>query len=195
MPPFATLRRREAPRMQPCPFPLLKGESVQVRPLRMDDAEALTALRGDPRTARYQSWSKFVSADAEALIASAGMARVDIAGAWAQGAIARLIDDRLIGDCCVRCPVGAPRQCEIGFNLMTAERGRGFAAEAVSLLVDWLINEREKQRIFAITDRRNQPSRRLLARIGFHAVPEQYRLVYFKHEWEGETVYERLAGR
>ena len=125
----------------------------------------------------------------EAAVADA----VDAPGTWAQGAIARRSDDGLIGDCAVYCPVADVRQSEIGFNLKTAERGHGYAAEAVDMLVSWLLSERRKRRVFAVTDRRNQPSRKLLERLGFRAVPEAYRLVYFKGEWEGETVYERIA--
>lgn len=121
------------------------------------------------------------------------MARVDRPGSWAQGAIARVADDRLIGDLAIYCPREDPAQSELGFNLMPSERGRGLASEAVRLAVEWLLAQRGKRRIFAVTDRRNQPSRNLLERTGFRAVPEAYRVVFFKGVWEGETVYERLA--
>lgn len=109
------------------------------------------------------------------------------------GAIARIADDRLISDCALLCPAEDPLQSELGFNLKTAERGHGYAAEAVNLLLAWLLKERRKSRIFAVTDRRNQPSRNLLARLGFQAAPSAYRIVFFKGEWDGEVVYERLA--
>ena len=161
--------------------------------MRPDDLKDLLELRADPLTARYQSWSSFDQAAAKAMIEEAAATAVDMPGKWAQGAIARLSDDRLIGSCAVHCPAVDVRQSEIGFNLKTAERGCGYAAEAVGLLVAWLLSERRKRRVFAVTDRRNQPSRNLLERIGFRAVPEAYRLVFFKGEWEGESVYERIA--
>jgi RimJ/RimL family protein N-acetyltransferase len=160
--------------------------------MRSADRMDLLELRGDPLTARYQSWSSFAEADAQAMIEAATASLVDVRGKWAQGAIARRSDDRLIGDCAIYCPAGDTGQSEIGFNLKTGERGSGYAAEAVGLLVAWLFRERRKRRVFAVTDRRNQPSRRLLERLAFRSVPEAYRLVFFKGEWEGEMVYERL---
>lgn len=190
---FGMLFDLSVERLDPCPFPTLEGARVRLRPLVAGDIEDLIALRGDPETARYQSWSRFDAVAAEAMIADARRSRVDQPGVWAQGVIARRADDRLIGDLAIHCPREAPEQSELGFNLMTAERGRGFATEAVGLAVEWLLGERRKRRVFAVTDRRNQPSRRLLERVGFRAVPEAYRIVFFKRVWEGETVYERLA--
>jgi len=179
--------------MPACEFPTLEAARVRLRPLVAGDLEDLIALRGDPETASFQSWSRFDSAAAWAMIEDARRSRVDQFGCWAQGAIARLADDRLIGDLAIHCPREAPEQSELGFNLMTSERGCGLATEAVDLAVEWLLRERRKQRVFAVTDRRNQPSRRLLERVGFRAAPEAYRIVFFKGVWEGETVYERLA--
>ncbi len=181
--------------MSPCPFPRLEGARIRLRPLEADDLGALVVLRGDPATALYQSWSSFDADAAEAMIEEARAGRVDQPGEWAQGGVARLADNRLIGDLAIHCPCQDPEQSEIGFNLMTAERGRGFATEAVGLAVEWLLRERKKRRVFAVTDRRNQPSRSLLERVGFQAVPKAYRTVFFKGVWEGETVYERLAPR
>ncbi len=173
--------------------PTLEGSRIRVRPLQSGDRADLLLLRGDPETARYQSWSTFDEADADKLIDLASVGAVEVPGCWAQGVIARLGDDRMIGDCSLHSPPAAPGQAEIGFNLMTAERGAGYATEAVGLLTEWLLRERGKTRVFAVTDRRNQPSRRLLERLGFQAVPRAYRIVFFKGEWEGETVYERLS--
>jgi len=171
-------------------FPTLEGSQIRVRPLRSGDRADLLLLLGDPETARYQSWSAFDEADADEVIAFASGGAVDVPGCWAQGVIAKLGDDRMIGDCSAHSPVYAPDQAAIGFNLMTVERGRGYAGEAIGLLSEWLLHERGKTRIFAVTDRRNQPSRRLLEKLGFRAVPRAYRIVYFKGEWEGEAVYE-----
>ncbi|MBI1358610.1 MAG: GNAT family N-acetyltransferase [Acidobacteria bacterium] len=174
-------------------FPVLEGDRVRVRPLRGGDQADLLALRGDPRTAVYQSWTRFEAADAAKMIDEAGRSPLDAPGCWSQGGFATIDDDRLIGDCAFHCPAEDIAQAEIGFNLTAGLRGRGYASEAVGLLVDWLFSARGKRRIFAVTDRRNEPSRRLLRRLGFCAVPAAYRLVYFKGEWEGEAVYERTA--
>ncbi|MFT3772512.1 MAG: GNAT family protein [Minicystis sp.] len=57
---------------------------------------------------------------------------------------------------------------EIGFAILEpAARGRGYATEAVRLLVDYLFAGYPSERITAFTDVENAASQRVLARVGF----------------------------
>lgn len=58
-------------------------------------------------------------------------------------------------------------QVEIGYALVPAARGNGLAAEATGLLVDWARSQPAVRCVTARVQPSNQPSRRLLERLGF----------------------------
>ena len=170
------------------------GPRVRLRALRRADAEALSRLRDDPDVARYQTWRRCTLEDAQALVEQMLPLQPDTRGRWYQFGIVLSESGELIGDCALRCPAADAKQAEIGFTLDRAYWGKGYAREAVGVLVDWLFRLRGKQRIFAVTDGRNFAARRLLERLGFHGDPEFDRLVWFKGEFGPESVWviERL---
>lgn len=57
--------------------------------------------------------------------------------------------------------------CEIGYTLVSSERGKGYCAEAVMILVDYLFLSRNLFRIQATTDTGNIASQKVLERAGF----------------------------
>lgn len=73
---------------------------------------------------------------------------------------------------------------EIGYDLVEAARGRGYATEALRALAGWALAHDDVRRLFAVVERANAPSRAVLERTGFVRVGEA----------EGEYAYE-LRGR
>jgi ribosomal-protein-alanine N-acetyltransferase len=59
------------------------------------------------------------------------------------------------------------RMMEIGFNVVPNERGKGYGAEAVQSMVDYLFLSKDIPRIQAITDVRNKASQKVLEKAGF----------------------------
>jgi RimJ/RimL family protein N-acetyltransferase len=101
-------------------------------------------------------------------------------GEWFQFAIALKGADDLIGDCASKVARGDARQAEIGSTLSRAYQGKGYAAEAVSRLPDWAFGEMDLHRVVAITDQRNEPSSRLLERLGMRREGSFVLNVWFK---------------
>ncbi|HOD66345.1 MAG TPA: GNAT family N-acetyltransferase [candidate division Zixibacteria bacterium] len=56
---------------------------------------------------------------------------------------------------------------EIGYGVLPDFQGRGYATEAVAALVAWALRHRTVTMVFANTGADNQPSIRLLERLGF----------------------------
>jgi len=167
-----------------------QGKRVVLRALTLADAPMIAAIRDDPEVARYQSWVRYTEADARDAIARAAATRPDRAGEWYRFGIGLKSDPaRLVGDCVMHCPEEDPRQAEIGFNLGRRYWGHGYAAEAVALFVDWLIVERGKTRVFAVTDGRNRAAHRLLEKTGFRRDERFDRMVWFKGEFGPECVW------
>jgi RimJ/RimL family protein N-acetyltransferase len=83
---------------------------------------------------------------------------------------------------------------ELGYRLNRQAWGQGFATEGTSALINWGFTEANYERIFASTMTTNQPSRRVLEKIGMTYVrtvqidwPEP-----FPGTEEGEVEYEIL---
>ncbi len=81
------------------------------------------------------------------------------------------------------------RQVEIGFTLAPAAQGRGLGAEAVIGVLDFLFARLGKHRAFASVDPRNEPSLRLLQRVGMRQEAHFRRSLLFKGEWADDLVF------
>lgn len=89
---------------------------------------------------------------------------------WAWYAIwpIELPDGTRVGDLCFKGlpPTGA---VEIGYGILDAFQGRGFATEAVSAAVEWALHQPGVRCVEAETDPENAASQRVLAKCGFVA--------------------------
>ena len=75
-------------------------------------------------------------------------------------------DGTRIGDLCFK-GIEAGRNPEIGYGILEAFRGQGYAAEAVKLALEWAFRHPEVQAVEAETDPGNTASQRVLAKCGF----------------------------
>ena len=75
-------------------------------------------------------------------------------------------DGTRIGDLCFK-GIPAGRNPELGYGLLEAFRGRGYAAEAVRLALQWAFRHPEVKAVEAETDADNRASRRVLEKCGF----------------------------
>lgn len=147
-------------------LPTLVAERLRLRALADGDVDALFRVFSDPDVMHYWSTTAFVDrAAAEALLAQirAGFARRDLF----QWGIARRSDDTVIGTCTMYNLVAAHRRAEIGFALGREHWGRGYAAEALTRLLEFAFDELGLHRLEADTDPRNARSIRLLEQLGF----------------------------
>jgi len=76
-------------------------------------------------------------------------------------------DGRVIGDCGTHGPVDDAGTVEIGYGLAAPFRGRGFGTELVGALSGWLAAQPSVRVVTASVEVGNEPSRRLLDRLGF----------------------------
>lgn len=77
------------------------------------------------------------------------------------------VDGVIVGDAGTKGPPDADGAVEIGYGLAGPSRGRGIGTRAVAALTDWLAGQDEVSVIVAHVDAGNEPSHRLLARLGF----------------------------
>ncbi|MCC2670925.1 MAG: family N-acetyltransferase [Armatimonadetes bacterium] len=175
-------------------FPPLETERLRLRTLGWGDLEAFVAYRSHPEVARYQSWeAPYPTAEAETLIARLEHATPGIPGEWYQIALELRHTGELAGDCAFCVSRSEPRQAEIGITLAPAFQGRGLGTEAVTALLGYLFGQLSLHRVRAICDVKNEPSARLLARVGMRREAHFIEHVWFKGGWGSEYEYALLC--
>jgi RimJ/RimL family protein N-acetyltransferase len=87
--------------------------------------------------------------------------------------------------------VGA-KLLEIGYSLAPGERGKGYGAEAINLMVDFLFLSRETLRIQAQTDARNVASQRVLEKVGFKKEGTLRKCFFIRGDWRDVFIYSIL---
>jgi RimJ/RimL family protein N-acetyltransferase len=172
---------------------ILESDRLILRPFQDSDIESFAAYRSDPEIARYQSWEPPVTLEQAArFVNEMKNARPGVQGEWYQWAVERQATAGLIGDCAFQILPHDPRQAEIGFSFARAYQGQGFAAEAVSRLLDYLFGDLNLRRVTAVTDAENQDAARLLERLGLRREGTFVENVWFKGAWGSEFSYALL---
>lgn len=138
----------------------LQGDRVVVRPLAASDIPAVLAYRNDPEVARYQGWPLPFTAGQAAELTHTG--NLGDPG-WVQRGI-QLVGGPLVGDVGVRAVDG---QAELGITVAPGSQGRGYATEALGLVLDHLFGTLGLHRVFADVDPRNRAVLKLLSGLGF----------------------------
>lgn len=134
------------------------------------DLERFLDYRQDPQVARFQGWSGFSHSEAQSFIREMHTAEIGKLGEWFQIAIAQKQSNLLLGDIGMLIYAEDPTVVEIGFTLSRNEQGKGYAKEAVQALIDSLFALGSIHKIVGITDTRNEPSIKLLKRLGMNLV-------------------------
>jgi RimJ/RimL family protein N-acetyltransferase len=174
-------------------FTELSGQRVVVRRFRPEDVAAFVAYRSRAEVARYQSWdAPYPREEGERFVRQLMTSHPDTAGEWFQFAVALRATGQLIGDCAALPRADDPRQCEIGFTIAPEYQGRGYATEAVRLLVGYFLTARAKHRITASCDARNTASAALLERLGMRREGHLRQSTWAKGEWTDDLLYALL---
>lgn len=170
-------------------FTRLTTARLIVRRFQPDDLATFVAYRADPGVARFQSWENFTRAEGVAFIQEMARQHPDTPGEWFQFAIELKSTGQMIGDCALNAFADRRNEAGIGFTLVTAFRGHGYAREAVAGLLDYAFGALGKSRIEALTDARNLRSIALLERLGFVRDAAIREPVEFKGEICDEFLY------
>ncbi len=176
-------------------FDRLLTERLVIRRFTTADAEAFARYRSIPEVARYQSWEAPYSLDrARSFVGWMESHYPDERGEWYQLAIATRDDPgTLIGDCAFQARAAEPLIADIGYSLDPAVQGNGYGTEAITELVRYLFEDRTKHKVCADCDIRNEPSWKLLERVGFRREGEMHEAFWDGDGWASEYLYGMLA--
>jgi ribosomal-protein-alanine N-acetyltransferase len=148
------------------PIPTLADARVSLRALRASDADDLFALQSDPRVMRYWSHPPWTDR-AQAIERIAQLERDRTVSEFYPWAITHAGADRLIGTVSLFAVNHAQFRGEIGYSLVAAEWGRGYATGALRLAIAFAFGTLGLKRLEADIDPRNTASCKLVERVGF----------------------------
>jgi [ribosomal protein S5]-alanine N-acetyltransferase len=141
-------------------------ERLTLRELVPDDVDALFEVLGDPVAMRYYPapFDRDKVADwiewARASYSEHGF------GLWA---VIRRSDGRCLGDCGPMLqPVEGREMPEVGYRIVPAEQGRGYATEAATACLNWVFANTSFDVVCSIVAPENAPSRAVAAKIHAH---------------------------
>lgn len=170
----------------------LKTERLILRPFRLDDAAAVHAYQSLPEVARYQLWQPRSLEEIEKAIVN----WVTLDRLSGEGTLELVVETQeggtLIGDVMLQVTDAAARQGMVGFSMHPDHQGRGYATEAVRMLLHIGFAELDLHRIFARCDARNRPSWRLMERLGMRREAHFREHALFKGGWDEEFYYALL---
>ena len=149
----------------PDPDPPLADGLVQLRWLRAEDAEAVTAACRDPQIPRWTFMAEGLTVEQAAEWIEQSL-EMRAAGTGARFAIVSAEDDSLLGQ--VGVAIDRERQSGETFYWVAADaRGRGVATTALRLISRWALNILELERLELFADPGNTASQRVAERSGY----------------------------
>lgn len=176
--------------MSTSPYPL-RTERLLVRMLGEEDMEILTAYRNDPQVAALQDWELPYPRERAQRLVAAHADRDDITpGQGTQLGID--LAGQLIGDLYVGLDEHSGI-AEIGFTLAAAHQGRGYAVEAVSAVVDDLVDRLGVHRLVGELSPQNTASARLLERLGMTFEYFAEKSFWWRGAWDDNLHYSMTA--
>jgi RimJ/RimL family protein N-acetyltransferase len=81
---------------------------------------------------------------------------------------------------------------EIGYGLISNERGKGYGTEAVQIMVDYLFLSKDIVRIQAVTNVKNVPSQKVLEKVGFRREGIIRKSGFVRGEWVDACLFSIL---
>jgi RimJ/RimL family protein N-acetyltransferase len=152
----------------PPAIPTLTTERLLLRPLASADLGALAAVHAEPSFWWYPLRGPMSEEDTAGFLDRV-IARYESDGFGVEALIERA-SGKLIGWAGLAVPHFLPEilpAVEVGWRLSEPYRGRGMATEAGAAAVDWGFREAGLDRIVSIYEPENEPSGRVMDRLGF----------------------------
>ncbi len=80
-------------------------------------------------------------------------------------------------------------ETEIGYDIVPNERNKGYASEAIKIIIDYLFLSKDIMRIQARADTENIPSWKALEKAGFKQEGILRRTFYCRGKWRDDCIY------
>jgi RimJ/RimL family protein N-acetyltransferase len=116
-----------------------------------------------------------------------------VVGEWLAVGITIPPVDRPVGLVCAKLSRVGDAALEIGYRLEAGVHRQGIGREAVGAMLDWLFEEFGARRVSAVCVPENEPSWRLMERLGMVREARLREAVFLDGAWRDELIYGLLA--
>ncbi|MGW4211694.1 GNAT family N-acetyltransferase [Lentzea sp. NPDC004789] len=171
----------------------LRTDRLLLRPFELTDLDDFYAYRSRPDVYRYLYGEAANREQAAELLAKRmGETELTEEGQWLALAAYWPEAGRVVGDVVLKWLSAQDRQGEIGYGFNPEFGGKGLATEAAERMLRLGFEELGLHRIVAECDPRNEPSWRLMERLGMRREAHFRQNEIFKGEWGDLYVYAML---
>jgi RimJ/RimL family protein N-acetyltransferase len=176
----------------------IETERLLLRDFTLDDVDALAACRRDERYWRYYDSVQDIEAGAREHVELFMSWQIASPRTHFQLAIVLKHGDTLIGDCGLRRRPqldyggASDLEADIGYELDPRFWGQGYATEAVKALLDYGFDALKLHRVWAFCLAENEPSWRLMKRVGMRREGVLRQNVRLGGHWVDTYVYALL---
>ena len=172
----------------------IRGDRLLLRPLTSRDIDALLAYRGREDVCRYVPFEPMTREDITERL-TGQWARTELTSEGQSLTLGAEVSQtgELAGDIILFWHSEEHAGGEIGYVFNPSLGGRGYATEAVSMMLRLGFEELGMHRIIARIDERNDPSVRLARRVRMRQEARLVENEFFKGEWSTELDFAMLA--
>jgi ribosomal-protein-alanine N-acetyltransferase len=147
-------------------FPELESENLIFREVNLEDVDEIFKIYSDPEVAKYD-WYRPIVTREDALSIINRYKREFRDKEEITWGVARKNDNKIIGYCCFGNFNDASRRSEIGYGFNRGEWNKGYATEAIKVLVKFGFEIMDFNRIEATVTLGNDASVRALKKANF----------------------------
>jgi RimJ/RimL family protein N-acetyltransferase len=170
-------------------FPIETGR-LRLRPFTRGDVDAVFAYRSREDVCRFLSDDPMSRETcAEMVQARIGQLSLDVEGDRIVLAVERRSEGGPIGEVSLILRSAESRQAEIGYVFHPDFQRQGYATEAARTLLEAGFSGAGMHRIYARCDARNEPSWRLMERLGMRREAHFREHALVKGRWDEEFIY------
>jgi RimJ/RimL family protein N-acetyltransferase len=168
----------------------IETDRLMLRAFQPGDLDVVHAIRSDPGVVRYLYWDVHTRDEARAVLEQ----RVAFRGIREEGDVLAVLavlrsTGEVVADLILRCLSTQHAVGEIGFIVLPAHQGRGYATEAGRAILRIGFDDVGFHRVVGHLDARNAASARVLEKLGMRREGHFVENEWVKGEWQSELVY------
>ncbi len=180
--------------MVPYHFTSIETERLRLRPMRLEDAEAVHAYQGREDVCEYLMYTpRTLEQVREKMAERAAHRDLVTDGDCLQPAVEHRQSGRLLGEMYFELRSTELRTGEIGWVLHPDEHGHGYATEAARAMLALAFEQMRLHRVVARLAPQNTASVALCARLGMRAEAHFVQDIWVKGGWEDTCVHAILS--
>lgn len=147
-------------------FTPIRTRRLLIRPVTAVDTDGLVAKRNDPEVAKYQDWTlPYTREQAEKRVSELVAMEGPENDEWWMAIVCDPDTGEVFGDLALHLGWDS-QSAEVGYTFAREHWGKGYAAEALEALVEYLFEQLNVTRVFASLHPDNPASAMVLERVG-----------------------------